>query len=123
MAQVHSLTTGFFSGRFLAPGYDRGMLLIVGTFSIPPESLSSARAAMESMVRSSRAEDGCNAYCYAEDLFVPGLIHVQELWQSQAALDRHFASAHLAAWRFCWAEFGIGNRNLRVYEVDEPRAT
>jgi len=78
---------------------------------------------MERMVKTSRAEDGCEAYSYAEDLFIPGLIHVQELWLSQLALDRHFASAHLAEWRSSWTKLGIGNRDLKVYEVDAPRET
>jgi quinol monooxygenase YgiN len=30
-------------------------------------------------------------------VLVPGLIHVKELWTDQAALDAHFASAHLQA--------------------------
>ncbi len=41
---------------------------------------------MFQMVRSSRAEDGCEEYVYAEDLFEPGLIHVKELWRNQSAL-------------------------------------
>jgi hypothetical protein len=28
----------------------------------------------------------------------------------------------MAAWRSVWAELGIGERNLRLYETDEGRA-
>jgi quinol monooxygenase YgiN len=103
--------------------YDHDMLLIVGTFAIPPANLPAARLVMNQMVRSSRAEDGCEEYVYAEDLFEPGLIHVKELWRDQSALDLHFACGHLAAWRSTWGKFGIGGRNLRAYEVGEPRTT
>jgi quinol monooxygenase YgiN len=41
--------------------YDHDMLLIVGTFAIPPANLPAARLVMNQMVRSSRAEDGCEA--------------------------------------------------------------
>jgi quinol monooxygenase YgiN len=99
------------------------MLLIVGTFSIPPDNLPPARFVMDQMVQSSRAEDGCEEYVYAEDLFEPGLIHVKELWRDQTALDLHYASAHLAEWRSSWVKFGIGSRNLRAYEVSTPRTT
>jgi quinol monooxygenase YgiN len=97
------------------------MLLVVGTFTILPESLPAARLVMNQMVRRSRAEDGCEEYVYAEDLFEPGLIHVKELWRNQSALDLHSASGHLVEWRASWAKFGIGNRNLRAYEVGAPR--
>ena len=62
-------------------------------------------------------------YIYAEDVFVPGRIHVKELWRDQAALARHFAAAHLAQWRAAWPQPGVGDRDLRVSEVGEPRST
>ena len=99
------------------------MLLIVGTVRLPAENLERARPAMQAMVQASRAEEGCLEYGYAEDVLVPGLIHVKERWSSQAALDAHFASAHIQAWRSAWLELGIGERNLQVYEVSQPRAT
>ncbi len=99
------------------------MLLVVGTIRLPPEKLTDALPTMRVMVESSRAEDGCVEYGYAEDVFEPGLIHVTEVWRDQAALDRHFASDHIADWRASWPGLGIADRNLRVYEVGEPRPT
>ena len=97
------------------------MLLIIGTIRLPAANLDSARPAMAAMVHASRAEDGCLDYSYAEDVLEPGLIHVTELWRDQDALDRHFASAHIERWRAAWPELGIGERDLRVYDVGEPR--
>ncbi|KXF77670.1 antibiotic biosynthesis monooxygenase [Paramesorhizobium deserti] len=99
------------------------MLLIVGTIRLPPENLEIARPVMSRMVFASRAEDGCEEYSYAQDVLEPGLIHVKEMWRDQAALDRHFASEHIAKWRAEWPRLGIGERNLCVYEVGYPRAT
>lgn len=99
------------------------MLLIIGTIRLHPEKLSDARPIMRVMVESSRAEDGCGEYSYAEDVLDPGLIHVKETWRDQAALDRHFASDHLADWRRSWPRLGIRDRDLRVYEVGEPLPT
>jgi quinol monooxygenase YgiN len=53
----------------------------------------------------------------------PGLIHGTERWADQAALDRHFASPHIAHWRGTWSSLEIGERRLSVYEVGEPRTT
>lgn len=99
------------------------MLLIVGTIRLPAETLPDARPVMKRIVDASRAEDGCLDYSYAEDLFDPGLIHIRELWTEQAALDRHFTTDHIADWRAAWPKLGIGDRNLRIYEVGEPRPT
>ncbi|MCL4672545.1 MAG: antibiotic biosynthesis monooxygenase [Sphingomonadaceae bacterium] len=95
------------------------MLLITGTVRVPAENLASARPIMKQMLDASRQEPDCVEYVYAEDLFEPGLIHVKELWRTQAGLDLHFQSHHLAAWRATWNRLGIGERNLRLYIVDE----
>ena len=99
------------------------MLLIVGTARLPAGNMDRARPIMQRMVEASRAENGCVEYGYAEDVLVPGLIHVKELWTDQAALDRHFETAHIAEWRAAWPSLGIGERDLRLYEVGEPRRT
>lgn len=99
------------------------MLLIVGTVRLPAANLERAKPAMQAMVEASCAEAGCLEYGYAEDVLEPGLIHVKELWSDQAALDAHFASDHIQAWRAAWPGLEIGDRNLRVYEVGAPRST
>lgn len=99
------------------------MLLIVGTIRLPSEKLPEALPAMKAMIEASRAEDGCEEYSYAQDVLDRGLIHVTEIWRDQAALDRHFASRHLADWRSAWPRLGVGARNLRVYEVSASRPT
>jgi quinol monooxygenase YgiN len=98
------------------------VLLIIGTVRLPPENLAKARPAMADMVAASRAEQGCLEYSYAEDVLEPGLIHVTELWVDQVALERHFASDHIKRWRDAWSDLGIGERNLRAFEVGEGRA-
>ncbi|WP_182343498.1 putative quinol monooxygenase [Comamonas koreensis] len=99
------------------------MLLIIGTVRLPAANLERALPAMRTMVEASRAEPGCLEYGYAQDVLVPGLIHVKELWSGQAALDAHFASSHIQAWRAAWPALEIGDRDLRVYEVGAPRST
>lgn len=97
------------------------MLLIVGTYRLPASNMEAARPIMKRMADASRAEAGCVEYSYAEDIGDPGLIHVKELWVDQHALDRHFTAAHLAEWRASWPGLGIGERDLRVYDVDIAR--
>jgi quinol monooxygenase YgiN len=99
------------------------MLLIVGTIRMLPHIVDAARPIMRRMADASRAEEGCIEYIYAEDVFDRGLIHVKELWTDQTALDRHFGSAHIVEWRAAWPRLGIGGRDLRLYEVGEPRPT
>lgn len=95
-------------------------LLIVGTVRLPPERIEEARGAMSAMIAASHCEEGCILYAYAEDIAEPGLIRVSELWRDRDSLARHFASAHLAAWRARWPGLGIADRKLALYEVGDP---
>lgn len=97
------------------------MILIVGTIRVASNRLDDARAAMARMIAASRAEPGCHAYSYAEDVLEPGLIRVSELWSGPDALERHFASGHIAEWRGQWQRLGITDRDLQAYEVADPR--
>lgn len=99
------------------------MLLITGTIRLPPGALARARPAMRAMIEASRAEAGCLAYSYAEDVLDPGLMHITELWDNRARLQAHFRSNHIAAWRAQWANLAISERRLKLYEVGEPEDT
>lgn len=68
----------------------------------------------------SRAEDGCLEYAYSEDLLVPGLVRVTEVWRDREALAAHFQTAHMAAWRAVFPDLHITERNLSLYEAGEP---
>ncbi len=96
-------------------------LIVAGTVRVPPENLDGLRPHMTAMMAASRAEDGCLAYGYAEDVTRPDLIHVFEVWRDQAALDAHFKTPHMAEWRAVWPSFGVSDRRLIAYEVASQR--
>jgi quinol monooxygenase YgiN len=98
---------------------ERPMILVLGTVKLPPERLDGAREAMERMVTASRAEPGCIAYGYAQDVLDPETIHVIEKWRDRAALQAHFATPHMAEWRAVMGGLGLNGRDLKVHEIDE----
>ncbi len=97
------------------------MIIVAGTVRAPRENIERLRPHMAEMMAKSRAEAGCHAYGYAEDVLEPGLIHVFERWRDQASLDAHFTTPHMAAWRAVFPEFKVTDRNLVVYEVASER--
>ena len=95
------------------------MIIIMGTVKLAPERLEAAKPAMQRMVDASRAEAGCVAYAYAQDLLDPETIHVAEQWRDRAAVADHFATPHMAEWRGVMGSLGLTGRDLRVFEADE----
>ena len=98
------------------------MIIIMGTVKLAPDRLDAAKPAMQRMVDASRAEAGCIAYAYAQDVLDPETIHVAEQWRDRAALTEHFATPHMAEWRGVMGSLGLTGRDLRVFEADEGSA-
>lgn len=98
------------------------MILIQGTFRLPPEKLAEAQGPMARVVAASRAEAGCHLYAYAEDLLEPGLIRVSERWESRAHLAAHFKAPHMAQWIEERGQLGLSDRQITLYEADEGTA-
>lgn len=93
------------------------MLIVAGTVRIDPANFALARVEMAKMIAASRVEDGCFGYSYAIDVVDPTLVRVFEVWRDRAALEAHFQTPHIAAWRAVWGEIGISERRLDSYEV------
>lgn len=93
------------------------MLILAGSIRLPPENLNAARPVMAAMIAASRAEEGCLAYSFSEDLGDPGLIRVFEVFRDGDAQQVHARSAHMADWRAAWPALGIGERQITRYEV------
>ena len=93
------------------------MILVIGTFRLPPESREAARAALGRVIASSRAEPGCIAYAYAEDVLEPGLFRVNEAWETREALAAHFETPHMKVWQQERAGLGMTDRKVIAYTV------
>lgn len=93
------------------------MIVVEGTVRVPPENIERARPVMIQMIRASRAEPGCIDYAYSIDVLDPGLVRITERWTDREALAQHFKTAHMHTWRSFFAELGISDRSLRLYEA------
>ena len=94
------------------------MIVVEGTARIPAGKWPTARAAMEPMIRASRAEDGCIDYAYSVDMLDPDRLRVIELWRNIDALKQHFETPHMATFRK--ALTAIGPQDLQVRMFDAP---
>jgi quinol monooxygenase YgiN len=98
------------------------MIVVVGEFRLSVENAEAGRTAMAKVIAASRAETGCLAYAYAEDVLEPGLYRVREAWTDHAALAAHFATAHMKAWQRERADLGMSERRVTAYEVSGEEA-
>ncbi len=98
------------------------MIVIAGHFRLPPASLAKAREGMARVVQATRAEKGCIAYSYSEDVLEPGLIRVSEVWASREELAVHLQAPHMAVWKAEREHFGLTDRSITAYTVSGEEA-
>lgn len=72
-------------------------LPVVAVIAAKPGSGAEVRAALESLVGPSRAEDGCLGYDLFESASAPGTFVTVELWRTQVDLDAHLQTPHIGA--------------------------
>jgi len=93
------------------------MLVIAGEIEIDPGNRDKAIAAALRMMEETRREAGCISYTFTGDFADPGRFRVFEEWESQAALDAHFASPHMAAFQAAVGGLGVKRVAIQRYEV------
>lgn len=70
-------------------------------------------------IRASRAEPGCAAYDWAVDPLEPGVMHVFESWESEAALGAHFRDPSYTAMRAHLERYPMTGFDIKLYKAGE----
>ena len=71
-------------------------LHVVATIPIRADGVEGAHTALAELVAATLAEQGCLAYAAYESGAAPGLFVTVEEWRSQADLDAHMQTPHIA---------------------------
>jgi quinol monooxygenase YgiN len=76
---------------------NRDLVTVVATMRAKAGKEDELRAALESVLEPTRAEDGCVNYDLHQGLQDPAIFTFYENWTSAEALDAHLKSPHMQA--------------------------
>lgn len=93
------------------------MFVIAGEIEIDPAQREAAVTAGLRMMEETRKEAGCISYSFSGDLAESGLFRIFEEWESQQALDAHFASPHMTTFQTVVGGLGVTRLTIKRYEV------
>jgi len=93
------------------------MLVVAGTITLDPAQRPAAEAAFDRMRAATLQEEGCLGYEAWGDRGDPGTVFLFERWRSQADLDAHFATPHMAEFGAALAGFGVSAMDVKKYVV------
>lgn len=95
-------------------------IIVTGVIDFDPTKRDEAIAAVTECMEATRAEEGCEHYVFSADLHDPGRMHVSEQWASQAAMDAHGASPHLAALVGKMGSLGVTSASFTKWDGATP---
>ncbi len=96
------------------------MLVVAGYIEVDFSLLDDPYMQMVTMMTQTRKELGCYGYLLVPDPIKDNTVSVYERWESQAHLDAHLASEHVAEFNRDTAHAIIA-MNLYTYEVTSEK--
>lgn len=75
------------------------MIYVIATLTIAPGTRDAVVAAARPCIEATRRETGCLRYDLTLDALDETRMTFVEDWESRDALEAHFGTAHIAAWR------------------------
>jgi len=72
------------------------MLIVTGIAEIASSEIERVKVEAAKMAKASRAEAGCHAYAFFQDIENPNQFRIYEEWENAEALRGHFATPHMA---------------------------
>ena len=97
--------------------YGQGMLIVAGTITTESGGREPFLTAVQPMVSATLHEAGCNEYAFTPDPNDDNRVMLYELWDDQASLDAHFASAHMAAWQEARKGLAVTGASIKKYVI------
>jgi quinol monooxygenase YgiN len=93
------------------------MLIVAAELSIEANAVDGVRDALAVMETGSRKESGCGTYVFSIDVNDPCTLRIFERWDSMEALEVHFKTPHMTAFREVLAKVNPKSMDVKVYDV------
>jgi quinol monooxygenase YgiN len=97
------------------------MIVVVGRVRTDDERRSELLRAGQALAAASREEEGCLGYRLYQDTEDPQAYVFVEEWQDDGALQRHFGTAHIAAFMAAVPQVVIGAPDVHFHDVSRSR--
>lgn len=86
------------------------MIYLIATLEIKPGSLPAIMEAVAPCLKATREEEGCISYDLFQSQSNETTLTFVERWESREALEAHFETPHLKAWRAAGETFFLDRK-------------
>ena len=95
------------------------MIVVSGTITIDPANNTKMEALLDTLVSATVEEAGCVSYGMYLDHRSAGSWRVFEEWASEAEMNAHMVTPHLAEFMTAMGDLGVTGVDLQRYDVAE----
>jgi quinol monooxygenase YgiN len=95
------------------------MVIVAGEIRMHAGTRHEFLTAVAPLVAATLLEDGCHTYAFTPDPDDADLIRLYELWEDDASLAAHLASAHIGEWATTSATLPIVSADVMKYTVTD----
>ncbi len=92
-------------------------IAISARMEVTPQRIDDYLAAAQEVMTHTRREPGCRHYAFAQDLLAPNVIWISEEWDSDEALQQHFATPHINTFLKRVADIELLDMDVRKYSI------
>lgn len=75
------------------------MIIVIARAEFDPATLDAMQVGLDAMMRATWADSGCLSYSMAVENRAEGIVSIVERWATEADLEAHLATAHMAAFK------------------------
>jgi quinol monooxygenase YgiN len=93
------------------------MIIVAGSVLVQEGKRERATELASAMSKATKAEAGCVDYTFYTDLENPNRFFIFEVWETQAALDKHFQTEHMRVFNRGLPEVLAAKPDITRYEV------
>ena len=94
-------------------------IIVAGEIKVAPEAVQDMVPILTPFVAATRAEAGCIAYGFYEDVTEPGTFRLYEEWADEAALDAHMAAPHMAEFQNAIAAHPPQSVDVKFFRAEQ----
>ena len=92
-------------------------IAISARMEVAPHRVDDYLAAAQEVMIHTRREPGCRHYAFAQDILAPNVIWISEEWDSEEALQQHFATPHINTFLKRVADVELFATSVRKYSI------
>lgn len=98
------------------------MIIVAGTIQFEASRLKEIEPHILLVMSHTVQESGCICYRFCHEMNTTGLFQIYEEWESEADLQRHLETDHIAAFLTALSEFKVLAQDIKVFEANMLRS-